>query len=266
MVFRGKDGWVLCYSALILQDKNSNNFDDFLEKILAQGRSSGKDYLRIFPGTMCQVWTREFNSEQSGTPSEIASLPLLYGYLDGADRQSGKSLSTYNARLENIHSSRLWNRAIEDCRGVVVSAGFYEWVSPKELIKSGMSDLTKISEYFEKKLAAKKVKADRDGKPFKISANEKKPVLERKVGVFFGPPEEQVLLFPVLARKSKDIPGGFAIITTTASKFIRDAGHDRRPIALDREAVQHWFENEKEATLIELLKDAKPPVLEIALA
>ncbi len=159
----------LCYSSLILQDRNSKNLAEFLDKLDSQGIAAGKEYLRVFPGSKSLVW---LNSDlQSSSDQRKTNDVYEYGYL--ARKQNGpqaqKNFATYNARRENLRTSPLWKRALSGRRGVIAVAKFYEWVSPRGLIENEFLTVGQIQDFFERLRTTKELQAKKAGKQYKES-------------------------------------------------------------------------------------------------
>ncbi len=255
----------LCYSSLILQDRNSKNLTDFLDKLDSQGITAGKEYLRVFPGSKSLVWLNS-GLESQGNQGKINDV-YEYGYLARTQNrtQAQKNFATYNARRENLKTSPLWKRALAETRGVIAVAKFYEWVSPRCLIENGFLTVGQIQDFFERLRTTKELQAKKAGKQYKESPTDKKPILDRAFPVEFSAPGEKVLYFPVLVRDTNDASlGGFAVMTQPASEYILRVGHDRCPVSLDKNECLTWLGLSESSHLYDLIAGVKPPELQFS--
>jgi putative SOS response-associated peptidase YedK len=210
---------------------------------------------RIFPGSYAAI-TMWHDDRYYGD----------YMHYGTKSKEQVKSrLTTYNARMDNI-ASPFWSRAYLQGHGWLRVRSFFEWVLVKDLIHADKVSLAEVEQLMEKNLNQKKEKAQKLGKVFKLSATDKKPLLERSVMIRFYAPKKSCFYVPVIVEpmpakaEIKDLPlKGFAIVTTDPPEEVEQAGHDRCPVVLDSEKIIEWSKVRSHQDAIEVLKSANHP-------
>lgn len=230
--------------------------DTYAEHIEPPSQSRQEIPERIYPG----YYAPAIHLEADGKLIQM----MRYGAYPPAhiDLSVAKSLTTYNARRDNLMSS-FWSDAFTKHHGFVLIERFYEWVSVRALLAAGVVSLEQVKTQFAKQADARKLKILSAGKKYKATATELKNPLDRQIIIEFMPNEDQDMLAPVIFSKgvTKDDKAdlGFAIVTDDPPFEVRNAGHDRCPVILTEEAIETWLRpaDAKPQELIRLLTTKK---------
>jgi putative SOS response-associated peptidase YedK len=261
----------MCYSALVKRDLDylgktfgavavREQVDDYQLRCSADPRRFPPLRSRIYPGHYAPVI-----HEQDG--KRVIEL-MRYGAFAPEHILNPSQYTTYNARSDNLRSP-FWSGAFMQHHGFVVLERFYEWVAVKDLLTAGVVSLAQIEAELRRHSEERKAKILAQGKKWKATPTEQKPVAERLVIIEFRPKDASDLIAPVIfSYDSTSDDAGFAIVTAEPPVEIEEAGHDRCPVVLDREVVSRWLTVADHAAqhFSDLLKQRRSVVFEHQLA
>ncbi|CRL04210.1 CLUMA_CG017293, isoform A [Clunio marinus] len=171
------------------------------------------------PGDICQIIVSAKNFDDNADSSERVLIPALWGIVPkwhkGDYRKHG--LTTNNARLEKLTSSKLYNPALESGRRcILVIEGFYEWQTVDSKLKSSQRPV-----YF-----------------IQMPQGESKAKDEIKLMFVAG-------LFDVWNDADGDSLYSFTVITYESDKHF-DWLHHRTPAILETEdQISDWLDYER---------------------
>jgi putative SOS response-associated peptidase YedK len=154
-----------------------------------------------------------------------------------------RKFTTFNARRDNLKSP-FWSECFRRNHGFIVLRGFFEWVAVRDLVKAGRVSLDQVKAEFEKQRNQRVERLLQEQRPVRPTKAEQTEAIFRKTVIEFHPDGMSELLVPVIFSK-KDLPNGevdfgFAIVTDDPPPEVREAGHDRCPVFLDRPSVEEW--------------------------
>jgi hypothetical protein len=150
-----------------------------------------------------------------------------------------KHRTTYNARRDSLKSS-FWSPMLKKNRGLLVIESFREWVPVAGLLEGGIITLDDVRAQFQKEQDEYRAKAEAAGKKYKPSKAQLTDPRFRQIKIDFNPTPQMDLLVPVIFNW-REVDGewlpAFAMVTDEPIPFVKDAGHDRSPVLLSRDAV-----------------------------
>jgi putative SOS response-associated peptidase YedK len=240
----------MCYSALVKRDLDHlrtrygaiqvrTDYEVYQRDSKANPKRFPPFEDRIFPGHYAPViYDRDGGRVTS---------PMRYGAYPPASVANPKIYTTFNARRDNL-TSTFWSGAFMRHHGLVVLEAFYEWVAVKDLLAAGVVTLDEVKAEFAKQAEERKAKILASGKKYRPTPTEQKDPRTRQIIIEFAPEDGSELVAPAIFSYAKIGDGeserwdaGFAIVTDDPPLEVSDAGHDRCPVILDREAVERWL-------------------------
>ncbi|MEN9835094.1 MAG: hypothetical protein RL011_1287 [Pseudomonadota bacterium] len=236
----------MCYSAMVKRDLEAlkkgygavsirQDIEDYDRRSQAEPKLFPPLHSRIYPGNFAPVIVAS-NGERRAELQRYGAYP--HPSIPHPERYT-----SFNARRDNL-TSHFWSNAFLQHHGFIVLNGFFEWVEVRDLLKAGRVKINEIEAEFERQASERKAKVLLAGKPYKKTATELKPAMQRKIIIQFKPEDERDLLVPVIYSGSgaRDaFANGFAIITDEPPDEIKAAGHDRCPIILNADALDAWL-------------------------
>ncbi len=242
----------MCYSAMVEQDIKilesrfgativRQSWDLFESHRLAGIIKSPGLPERIYPGYSAPVLAYEDNRLVARLMRYSASPPDFI--------PENRRLTTFNARRDNLLSP-FWSECFRKNHGFIVLRGFFEWVAVRDLIKAGRVSIDQVKAEFERQKNQRMERLLQEHKPARPTKAEQTEALFRKTVIEFHPDGMSELLVPVIFSK-KNLPNGetdfgFAIVTDDPPPEVRQAGHDRCPVFLDRQSVEQWAKGSRE--------------------
>jgi putative SOS response-associated peptidase YedK len=239
----------MCYSALVKQDLKylEKKFGSFtIREQFDAYQNISEEYSKLYHRISSRIFPGNFSAVVLKSHDKLVNIPMRYGTFPEMDPKVARKYTSYNVRSDNIESP-FWSNAFLKFHGFLVIEKFFEWVEVKDLIKAGIVSLEDVKSEFDRQIDLRRQKATAESLPFKFSPSEKKPPIERKIVIEFYPVDEDSLIVPIIANMEKFgnvLKQGFAIVTTSPSADILQAGHDRSPIFIPENLLNSWLVDE----------------------
>lgn len=228
------------------RDYNAKVNEDYFDRLSESCRSDPKNVKlpdsngRIFPKYYAPIIYQK-NHQRVIEPMRYSVFPPEFV------KQPGRYTS-FNARRDNL-ASAFWSESFLKHHGVIILSGFYEWVKVADVLKAGRVSLNEVRKEFERQSNERKARIIAQGKTYKPTKTELKDPQFRDIVINFTPDTTQDLIVPVIFSINPSLPEhlnkGFAIITDEPPPEIREAGHDRTPIFIDKSSIEPWLRSDK---------------------
>ena len=162
------------------------------------------------PTNLMPIVAQIKNVSAAGDPG-CRIILMRWGLVPHWSKDGKTEFSTFNAKSETLHTSKLYSPYFKSARCLVPADGFFEW--KKYTIETEILGKPKTVEHKQKMYISMK-----DRTPFMMAG-----------------------LFSIWKNKDGEDFPTYTIITTSSNEFLSDI-HDRMPVILDQKNYEIWLD------------------------
>lgn len=238
----------MCYSVMVRREIKAleRRFGPLVvrDSELAHYEELHKTHPKAFPKIAGRIYSGHFAPVVfKGPEGDLHMEYMRYSAFPPGYVREKSALSTFNARRDNLRSP-FWKECFGRGHGVILLAGFFEWVAVSDLLGAGRVTLAQVVAEFERQKEERRRKLEAAGKAYKPTKTELTDPRFRKTVIQFTAEADHDLVAPVIFNEGVlegERVKGFAIVTDEPFPEVAAAGHDRSPILLPDSVWPEWL-------------------------